>query len=197
MGDPLKHAQSSARLFGGVPEDYIRIHTLLDSSKLFLADWRHRALLHNTFGIHIFEQLIGSSFNRASDNVAVCTRTVVSQHIMEDLGAIPTPGEFLREMPIQQWMSGINEATKKRMQSLSISENSDMELYIKSSITWNNSSSPPKEFGRYLVALVDGKSVIEAVYFVKRKEWTDATDNTLITNKVCYWANKPLNPIGQ
>jgi hypothetical protein len=51
MGDPLKHSKSSAERFGGTADDYLHIHTLMDTSKLILAEWRHRALFQNTFGI--------------------------------------------------------------------------------------------------------------------------------------------------
>ena len=42
MAHPLKHAQSSARKFGGRAEDYLPIHNWFDESKAFLGDFRHR-----------------------------------------------------------------------------------------------------------------------------------------------------------
>jgi len=36
MAHPLKHAQNSARKFGGKPEDYLPIHSWFDESKAFL-----------------------------------------------------------------------------------------------------------------------------------------------------------------
>ena len=51
MGDILFHAKSSAQKWGGTPDDYVPIHKFLDQSKLYLADWHHRALLHSTFGV--------------------------------------------------------------------------------------------------------------------------------------------------
>lgn len=184
MGDPLNHAQSSARLFGGEPSDYLHIHTVMDSSKLFLADWRHRALLHNTFGIHVFEQLMGASFVRKSDGKEVCTRTVISQHITEDLGAIPTPGEFLREMPIKQWMAGITASAKKRMQSLTIEGHNNQEAYITASIQWNISLTPPENEGEYLVCSNEGGEVELGTY--NGKTWN---------KEVAYWARFPISPI--
>lgn len=62
MGNMLQHSQSSARSFGGQPEDYFSIHQFLDSSKLLISDWRHRALLHNTMGILLCEQMFGHAF---------------------------------------------------------------------------------------------------------------------------------------
>ena len=51
MAHPLKHAQNSARKFGGKPEDYLPIHNWFDESKAFVADFRHRALRHHAEGI--------------------------------------------------------------------------------------------------------------------------------------------------
>lgn len=190
MGDPLFHAESSARRFGGEPSDYLHIHTVMDSSKLFLADWRHRALLHNTFGIHILETLIGASFNRKSDNKAVCTRTVVSQHIMEDLGAIPTPGEFLREMPLRSWMNGITTTVKTRMQNMSIEGGYDPahEAYINSIVQWRSVSAElPTEDDTYIVCYSDG--------IVTSAKWENNVFCDTTNNYVAYWAPRPIGPI--
>jgi len=59
MAHPLKHAQSSARKFGGRAEDYLPIHNWFDESKAFLADFRHRALRHHAEGIFLAEKLFG------------------------------------------------------------------------------------------------------------------------------------------
>ena len=53
MAHPLKHAQSSARKFGGRAEDYLPIHNWFDESKAFLGDFRHRALRHHAEGIFL------------------------------------------------------------------------------------------------------------------------------------------------
>jgi len=197
MGDPLQHSRSSAKRFGGIADDYLHIHTVMDSSKLFLADWRHRALLHNTFGIHIFEQLMGSSFKRKSDGVDVCTRSVITQHILEDLGAVPTPGEFLREMPLRQWMSGIKEKDKLRMQTLTIEGDSNKEAYITSSIIWKlYKNEKPEKSGYYLVA-VEGLTGTDALYYdVDKKEWQDnASSLTIYDTHFQFWAELPITPM--
>lgn len=107
---------------GGVPEDYVPIHKFLDQSKLYIADWRHRALLHNTFGVALAEQLFGDLYRRPSDGQSVATRTVAEVHILEDMQAILTPAEFLREMPIRRWMNGLTLDQRRAMQSLCIPE---------------------------------------------------------------------------
>jgi hypothetical protein len=118
MGDALFHSEASAKRFGGVPEDYLPIHKFLDQSKLYIGDWRHRALLHNTLGVTLCEQFFGDFYARPSDGEKVCTRTIATQHILEDLGALLTPGEFLREMPVRSWMNGLTQREKHYLQSM-------------------------------------------------------------------------------
>ena len=197
MGDPLQHSNSSATRFGGIVDDYLRIHTVMDSSKLFLADWRHRALLHNTFGIHVFEQLIGSTFKRKSDGVEVCTRTVITQHIMEDLGAVPTPGEFLREMPLRPWMTRITGTDKKVMQNLTIEGDTNKEAYISASIRWYlYKNTKPEKDGMYIIALDNTPGTIFAWYDARSKRWVDSNKTFAIYDThFQYWAETPPNPV--
>lgn len=51
MSKPLRHAISSARQFGGTPEDFLPIHDFMDSSKGAFADNRHRVLTHQSWFI--------------------------------------------------------------------------------------------------------------------------------------------------
>jgi hypothetical protein len=95
------HARISAKKHGGIPEDYLDLHDFLDSSKSTLGDVRHRALLHNTFGIFIAERIFGSCMPNG-----VPTRLVAEEHVLDDLGFIPTVEHWLGEMPIQIWMGG-------------------------------------------------------------------------------------------
>jgi hypothetical protein len=53
MAHPLKHAESSARKFGGKASDYLAIHNWFDASKAHASDLRHRAALHHSFGIFL------------------------------------------------------------------------------------------------------------------------------------------------
>ena len=106
MSHPYYHALSSARRFGGVPEDYIAVHQFFDQTKAHIADCRHRLVLHNSFGIFLAEQLFGVTITRASDDKAVPTRLVAEQHVLEDFGGrIPTLEACLRDTPIADWMN--------------------------------------------------------------------------------------------
>jgi hypothetical protein len=42
MARPLVYAESSAKKFGGKPDDYLAIHNWFDESKAYFADFRHR-----------------------------------------------------------------------------------------------------------------------------------------------------------
>lgn len=57
------HSESSAKRFGGRPEDYLEIHELMDSSKAFCADNRHRVLFHSTAGAFYVQKMFGIDFS--------------------------------------------------------------------------------------------------------------------------------------
>lgn len=143
MGDVLFHSQSSAKKFGGIPDDYAPIHAYLDQSKLYIADWRHRALLHTTLGISLCEQQFGHLFTRLSDLIQVSTRTVASQHIIEDLGCIPTPDVFLKEMPIRSWMNGFSPKQKRQMEYLILPTDDILKDVLEEDVNKKDESESP------------------------------------------------------
>lgn len=105
MAHPVEHAQSSARKFGGKPEDYLRIHSWFDESKAFFPDFRHRALRHHTEGIFLAERIFGATVSNL-DGVAIPVRYIGEQHVREDLGRIPTVQDWFMEINPQRWMYG-------------------------------------------------------------------------------------------
>ena len=102
---PYKHALNSVRKHGGTAEDYLPIHDFLDSSKAHVPDMRHRAMLHNSFGIYIAEQLFGVHFTN-SDGKEISTRDIAEEHVLEDMGTIPTVQDYLEGMPFYNWLGG-------------------------------------------------------------------------------------------
>lgn len=103
---PQIHADSSAKLFGGVADDYLDIHNYLDSSKGSIGDHRHRALTHNTWFLsNVLERVFGVTRTN-SDGKAYSVREIGEQHVLEDYGKrfIPTAQDFLQEMEMQPWM---------------------------------------------------------------------------------------------
>ena len=105
MAHPLAHAKRSARLFGGRPSDYIKIHEWFDATKGHLADVRHRALRHHSEGIFLCEQVFGRRI-RNSRGKQIPVRYVGEQHVKDDLGCIPTAADWLRCIKRERWMLG-------------------------------------------------------------------------------------------
>jgi hypothetical protein len=105
VAHPLKHGQSSAKRFGGKPEDYLPVHDWFDETKAFLADFRHRALRHHAEGIFLCEQIFGVSITN-SDGKEIPVRYIGEQHVKEDLGRIPTAQDWLTQIKPERWMYG-------------------------------------------------------------------------------------------
>lgn len=121
MSNPLVHAERSAKKWGGTAQDYLALHQWFDATKGHLPDNRHRMLLHNSFGLLLAEQVFGPSLQN-SDGRRVFNRDLAVQHILEDLGFIPTVVECLGELPIRPWMAGSRQilATSPSLHSLPI-----------------------------------------------------------------------------
>ena len=105
MSNPLVHAERSAKKWGGSADDYLALHQWFDATKAHLPDNRHRMLLHNSFGLLLAEQVFGPVIENASGG-RVFVRDLAAQHIIEDLGFIPTVQQCLTELPLQPWMAG-------------------------------------------------------------------------------------------
>lgn len=103
MAHPYHHALSSVRTWGGVPDDYIRLHHWFDESKSILADYRHRALRHHAEGIFMLETIFGSTLTLSSGRI-IPTRWVGEQHVREDLGRIPSFADWARAIRPESWM---------------------------------------------------------------------------------------------
>lgn len=105
MAHPYHHAESSARKYGGIPEDYLEIHRWFDGSKAQMANFRHRALRHHAFGIFEAEARFGVTITN-SDGRKIPTRFIGEQHVREDCGGrIPSVQDWLRGIPGKPWMS--------------------------------------------------------------------------------------------
>ena len=105
MAHPYHHAESSARKYGGEPSEYLKYHEFLDGSKAHMADFRHRALRHHSEGIFMLEALFGSTITLSTGRV-LPVRFIGEQHVMEDLGRIPTVADCLGKIRPERWMLG-------------------------------------------------------------------------------------------
>lgn len=107
---PRKHAETSARKHGGKPEDYQALHDFFDKTKAVVADMRHRIFLHNAFGIFLLEQQFGETMTN-SDGKIVSVRTIGEEHVLADMGFIPSLQDVLERMGHrvpQPWMGGVH-----------------------------------------------------------------------------------------
>lgn len=102
---PHVHALNSVKKWGGKPEDYQAIHDLLDLPKSAHPDMRHRAILHNSLGPFLVEKVFGVTITN-SDGRVVSVRDIAEQHIIEDMGRIPTVSDYLNDMPFYDWLGG-------------------------------------------------------------------------------------------
>ena len=109
------HAQSAARKWGGTPEDYIDIEEFIDSSKIVIGDVRHRSMYHHTTGVWLCQRIFGRTItipkidHSTGDEtglVQIPVRLIAERHVLEDLGWLPSPKDYIDGMPIKPWMSG-------------------------------------------------------------------------------------------
>lgn len=101
------HAQSAARKWGGTPEDYIKIEEFIDSSKRIIGDSRHRSIYHHTEGVWLCQEIFGRTLQVGRKLIPV--RLIAEQHIIEDLGWLPSPADYIQNMTLAPWMSGKKE----------------------------------------------------------------------------------------
>lgn len=110
---PYIHAVNSVRKYGGKVEDYQAVHDFFDSSKAHVPDIRHRALLHSSFGIFMVEQVFGTTITN-SDGKVISVRDLGEDHVIEDMGFIPTVDKWLNNIPINDWMWGAKRGKLKK-----------------------------------------------------------------------------------
>jgi len=107
MAHPNAHAESSAKKFGGKPEEYIHLHEWFDETKGWIGDTLHRMFRHHSEGIFELEKRFGTEFKN-SEGKTVYVRYVGEQHVREDLyGYIPTAKEWLSNLQNKnkpEWM---------------------------------------------------------------------------------------------
>lgn len=101
---PYVHAESSVKKYKGKISDYLPIHQWFDETKAHYPTNVHRALRHHSMGIFECERVFGTTITN-SDGLIVCTRDLGEQHVLEDLGFIPTVSDYLNHLEHQDWMS--------------------------------------------------------------------------------------------
>ena len=114
---PLCHARNSVKKYGGKVEDYLDIHNFFDSSKSAYPTMAHRAIFHSAFGIFVVEKVFGVYIVN-SDGKQVSVRDIGEDHVVEDLGFIPTLENYLKNLDVQDWMLGSFRGKKTKVISM-------------------------------------------------------------------------------
>lgn len=136
---PYLHAESSAKKYKGVPTDYLKIHDWFDQTKAHFPTNAHRAILHSSFGIFLCEQVFGHVITN-SDKIKVSVRDLGEQHLIEDLGFIPTVADYLNCLNYQPWMHGGDKPAPKI--PVPFVENIENIVYDGSMLPRNRRPSP-------------------------------------------------------
>lgn len=148
MANPYHHAVSSAKKWGGEPEDYLEIHSWFDASKENWADFRHRALRHHSQGIFECERQFGHAirisgkrplrlFERFVSFVSgkkiktgrkIPVRWIGEQHVKEDCGYIPSMQDWFRHIQPKRWMGQPPVRLEKALENVESSK--DWETHV-------------------------------------------------------------------
>jgi hypothetical protein len=105
MSNALIHAERSAKKWGGDPKDYRAIHVWFDQVKSHIGDNRHRAVLHNAWGIHLAIEVFGDFITNSAGH-RVFVKELGEQHVLEDLGFIPSLSDCLASLKVEPWLAG-------------------------------------------------------------------------------------------
>ena len=92
----MEHAKSSARKWGGEPQEYLKYHEWFDETKAWIGHSKHRMFRHHSEGIFQLEQIFGISFVN-SVGKTVYIRYIGEQHVKEDCnGIIPSASDWIK-----------------------------------------------------------------------------------------------------
>ncbi|MGW4240886.1 DUF6915 family protein [Nocardia sp. NPDC004722] len=105
MAQSWLHAQASARHFGGAPDDYIRIHEWIDGFKAMVGDVTHRQYRHNSHGPWMAQEVFGRTITNSAGK-QILVRDIAENHIVEDLGWLPSPADWSACLTCKVWMGG-------------------------------------------------------------------------------------------
>lgn len=125
---PLQHAQISAKKYGGCWQDYIELHSFLDSSKAACAHFKHRFLIHHAEGIEIAVQIFGDGITN-SNNRTIETKRLLSEHLIEDVNKIVSVEDWANDLFPNQNDSICKFLTKKKEQIENDSVKGETELF--------------------------------------------------------------------
>lgn len=145
---PYIHAELSVRKYGGKVQDYIPIHDFFDQTKAHHADMRHRMILHNAWGIFMCEKQFGT-FIINSDGNPVQVRDLGEDHVLQDLGRIPSLSECIQQVPVQNmgYFARPNETKKSSLDEMlkAIKKSPEANRVLDGASKHRFDLEPPKE----------------------------------------------------
>jgi len=98
------HSVSSVNAFGGAAEDYHALHKWMDRGRAGTDKLLHRMLAHHTQGIADAIERFGETITN-SQGRQVPTSLLARQHVLEDLGFVPTLDDYLELLHCPRWAS--------------------------------------------------------------------------------------------
>ena len=116
---PEIHAEASAKRYGGVKEDYIDIHRLMDSTKAAVGNNSHRIFTHNSWFVCTIIPMIFGERRKNSDDKWYNCKDVAEYHLIEDFrGFIPTPQDYLEHFECPLWVNnGMDKPNRLKRKS--------------------------------------------------------------------------------
>ena len=119
------HALLSAQKFKCNPDDTLRLHKLMDSSKLFFPASQHRLFSHNTWFVTVLTELLGDVIPNTLSGSVISVRDVLHEHCREDHnGRVPSLQDWLGclrfEVPHEHrdWFNNPRQADKLLLRQL-------------------------------------------------------------------------------
>lgn len=99
---PYDHARSSARIHGGLWQDYFGLHAWFDATKALQCRFTHRALRHHLEGVREALEIFGPVI-RNRGGVKVPTQVLGLQHLEEDSPKIADAKDWLVDFDKPDW----------------------------------------------------------------------------------------------
>ena len=179
-----KHSLLSKKKFNGSAEDYLHVHKFMDISKLFYFDIKHRALLHNTYGIELCIQKFGDILIN-SDGQTILIRDIAAEHCKEDLmGIVPT---------LNNWFKYVDDSLLNLIRPINPSDSKLREFILRPFIMSGQKSTliiTHSNFGVFLVKeflgidyslelanYLEGSNINELLQYIKLKDrWQYTAD---------------------
>jgi len=102
--NPVHHARSASRRFGGSWQDFVQFHSFFDQSKAAFPSVQHRIFLHtDDLGRALAKRVFGETLAvPGTDGISV--DKLVDQHIREDLGTRIRLDDWLAQMRVPRWI---------------------------------------------------------------------------------------------